>query len=85
MDKVWITAKLTEMGYKAVLENGVIMCMISNQKAAREVKNILKDLLYYGSWGYRIKKIENATESGLLNHELAEQSDGQMSIMDLLG
>lgn len=54
MDKERIAAKLTKMGYKAVLEDGVIMCAASNRKDAREVENVLMGLSYHGSWGCRI-------------------------------
>lgn len=77
MDKDQIVAKLTEMGYKAVLDGNVIMCTINSQKAVRGLKNTLRGLFYSGSWGYRIKSREEPKEP-------AEQIGGQMSIMDLL-
>lgn len=55
MEKEQIAEKLTGMGYKSVLENGVIMCAVNNRKDAREVENALTDLSYHGSWGYQIK------------------------------
>ena len=64
MDKEQVSAKLTEMGYNAVLDGSVIMCTLESEKAARRLRKALKELSYNGSWGYRIRKdVKNEAEA----------------------
>lgn len=78
MDKNEIAAKLTEIGYKSTLENGVIMCMLDSPKAVNGLNKKLKELSYNGSWGYRIAKEgkdENESERNIPDDE-SENGNG---------
>ena len=85
MDKEQIADKLTEMGYNAVLENGVIMCTLASEKAARGLKKTLKELSYNGSWGYRIRKdVQNEAEtvcSGENSDEILDNGDAKRNVV----
>lgn len=85
MDKDQIAAKLAEMGYKSVLENGVVMCTLESEKTTRELKKVLKELSYNGSWGYRIRKgVKNEAETVCSGENSSEVSDGGGSARDVV-
>lgn len=48
--------KLSNLGYKADLEGGVVMITITDEKLLKTVKNTLAEIGYNASWGVRIGK-----------------------------
>lgn len=85
MEKNEIAAKLTEMGYKTILENGVVMCTLESEKAARGLKKALKELSYNGSWGYRIRKdLKDEVEAVCSGENSGEVSDSEDSARDVV-
>lgn len=85
MDKEQVSAKLTEMGYNAVLDGSVIMCTLESEKAARRLRKALKELSYNGSWGYRIRKdVKNEAEAVCSGENSSEVSDGGGSARDVV-
>lgn len=85
MDKEQVSAKLTEMGYNAVLDGSVIMCTLESEKAARRLRKALKELSYNGSWGYRIRKdVQNEAETVCSGENSGEISDNGDSTRDVV-
>lgn len=58
MTKEQYTAKLLEMGYNAVLENGVIMIAVTDEKTAKKANKAVKEIGYNASYGVRIERRE---------------------------
>ena len=58
MSKEETATKLSEMGYNAVLDSGVIMITVADEKTAKKANKAVKEIGYNSSWGYRIEKNE---------------------------
>ena len=58
MSKEEATTMLSEMGYNAVLDSGVIMITVADEKTAKKANKAVKEIGYNASWGWRIETNE---------------------------
>ena len=56
MSKEECVTKLSNLGYEATLENGVVMITIKNENLLKTVKKTLTEIGYNSSWGVKIGK-----------------------------
>ena len=47
--------RLSEMGFKAVNESGVVMITIPTEKAIKKAQKAIKNIGYKCSWGIRVE------------------------------
>ena len=57
MSKEEAVIKLSEMGFKAVLDSGVIMITVADKKSAKKANKAVKEIEYNASWGWRIENV----------------------------
>lgn len=57
MSKEEAVIKLSEMGFKAVLDSGVIMITVTDEKTAKKANKAVKEIGYNASWGWRIENV----------------------------
>ena len=57
MSKEEAVIKLSEMGFKAVLDSGVIMITVTDEKTAKKANKAVKEIGYHASWGWRIENV----------------------------
>lgn len=56
MSKEEYATELVKMGFKALLECGVIIITIESEKDAKKANKAIKEIGYKSSWGWRIEK-----------------------------
>lgn len=54
MDKQEYVAMLVKMGFKAVLNNGIIKITVENKEGFKSAENAIKEIGYKSSWGVSI-------------------------------
>lgn len=54
-DKNEATAKLSEMGFTATVESGVVMITVGSISERKAAEKAIKDISYVCSWGVRVK------------------------------
>lgn len=54
MDKKKTSVKLSELGFSAYLEDGVVMVNVKNEKEMKAVKKAIKEIGYNRSFGFKI-------------------------------
>lgn len=59
MNKDEAVTKLSEMGFKAVLDSGVIMITVVDEKTAKNANKAVKEIGYDSSYGVRIERRED--------------------------
>ena len=57
MNKDEALTRLSEMGYNAVLESGVIMITVTDENTAKKANKAVKEIGYDSSWGWRIENV----------------------------
>ena len=57
MNKDEALTRLSEMGYNAVLESGVIMITVADEKAVKKANKAVKDIGYNASYGIKIGNV----------------------------
>ena len=57
MSKDEALTRLSEMGYNAVLESGVIMITVADEKAVKKANKAVKDIGYDSSYGIKIGNV----------------------------
>ena len=55
MSKDEAVTKLSEMGFKAVLDSGVIMITVADEKVVKKANKAVKDIGYDASYGIKIE------------------------------
>lgn len=54
-DKHEAAAKLSEMGFTAIVESGVVMIAVNSISESKAAEKAIKDIGYVCSWGVRVK------------------------------
>lgn len=57
MSKEQAVLQLSNLGFNAVLESGVIMITVADEKTVKKANKAVKDIGYDASWGWRIGNV----------------------------
>lgn len=50
-------SQLSNLGFNATLESGVIMITVADEKTAKKANKAVKEIAYDASWGWRIENV----------------------------
>lgn len=50
-------SQLSNLGFNATLESGVIMITVADEKTAKKANKAVKEIRYDASWGWRIENV----------------------------
>lgn len=56
MSKDTAVSQLSNLGFNATLESGVIMITVADEKTAKKANKAVKEIGYDASWGWRIER-----------------------------
>lgn len=56
MNKDQAVSQLLNLGFNAVLESGVIIITVADEKTAKKAEKAIKEIGYDASWGWRIER-----------------------------
>lgn len=56
MNKDQAVSQLSNLGFNAVLESGVIIITVADEKTAKKAEKAIKEIGYDASWGWRIER-----------------------------
>lgn len=57
MSKDTAVSQLSNLGFNATLESGVIMITVADEKTAKKANKAVKEMGYDASWGWRIDNV----------------------------
>lgn len=57
MSKDQAVSQLSNLGFNATLESGVIMITVADEKTAKKANKAIKEIGYDASWGWRIENV----------------------------
>lgn len=57
MNKDQAVSQLSNLGFNATLESGVIMITVANEKTTKKANKAVKAIGYDASWGWRIENV----------------------------